>query len=183
MSAATFFAIPDLEWIFEEHRQMVFRTAYYVTGNTADAEDAMQTVFLRLAGREPGAEAVGNMPGFLHRSALNAARDLVRRRTRAYSHVPLEEAEESDAAATGPMQERAHAARETGDWLRRALARLDERAAEMFVLRFFEGKRNVEIAAMLETTPGTVAVTLCRAKGRLSAEFRAWSVGRILVSN
>jgi DNA-directed RNA polymerase specialized sigma24 family protein len=43
-------AIPDeLERAFRAHHPLVFRTAYRITGNVADAEDVLQTVFLRLA--------------------------------------------------------------------------------------------------------------------------------------
>jgi DNA-directed RNA polymerase specialized sigma24 family protein len=40
----------------------------------------LQTVFLRMVKRDPDAEPVGNMASFLHRSAVNAALDLVRSR-------------------------------------------------------------------------------------------------------
>ena len=38
-----------LEQVFREHHGRVFRAAYRVTGNPSDAEDVMQTVFMRLA--------------------------------------------------------------------------------------------------------------------------------------
>src|ERR1035441_3727163 len=71
-------SVKDLEQIFREHHALVFRAAYRITGNPSDAEDVMQTVFLRMLKRDAGAEAVGNMASFLHRSAVNAALDLVR---------------------------------------------------------------------------------------------------------
>ena len=37
-----------IENIFRTHHDRVFRAAYRVTGNTSDAEDVLQTVFLRL---------------------------------------------------------------------------------------------------------------------------------------
>ena len=40
------------------------------------------------------------------------------------------------------------------------------RIAEMFTLRFIEGKENPEIARLMNTTPGTVAVTLSRTRTR-----------------
>jgi DNA-directed RNA polymerase specialized sigma24 family protein len=47
----------------------------------------------------------------------------------------------------------------------------------MFVLRFFEGKENPEIARLMGTTPGTVAVTISRTRDRLEKEFRSyWEV-------
>jgi DNA-directed RNA polymerase specialized sigma24 family protein len=47
----------------------------------------------------------------------------------------------------------------------------------MFALRFFEGKDNPEIAQLLNTTPGTVAVTLSRTRDRLEKEYRAFVGG------
>ena len=39
----------SLEGLFERHHDRVFRTAHRVTGSAADAEDVLQTVFLRVA--------------------------------------------------------------------------------------------------------------------------------------
>ena len=47
----------------------------------------------------------------------------------------------------------------------------------MFMLRFFDGKENPEIARLLNTTPGTVAVTLSRTRDRLEKEFQAYQGG------
>src|ERR1017187_9215159 len=66
----------DLDLIFREHHSTVFRAAYRVTGNASDAEDVLQTVFMRLLRRPPEAEAVGNMEGYLRRAAVNATLDL-----------------------------------------------------------------------------------------------------------
>jgi RNA polymerase sigma-70 factor (ECF subfamily) len=60
-------SLQDLEQIFREHHGLVFRAAYRITGNAGDAEDVMQTVFLRMLKRGDGAEPVGNMANFLHR--------------------------------------------------------------------------------------------------------------------
>ena len=50
-------AIPgEFERVFRAHHGLVFRTAYRITGNAADAEDVSQTVFLRLFRREIGRE-------------------------------------------------------------------------------------------------------------------------------
>ncbi len=163
---------PELERIFQEHHGLVFRAAFRVTGNATDAEDVLQTVFLRLLKRDTGAEPVGNMASFLHRAAVNAAVDLLRTR-RNIRNIPLDELEPvlAESAHRGP--ERAQSSSEIREWLRTALARLNPRIAEMFTLRFFEGKDNPEIARLLNTTPGTVAVTLSRTRDRLQKEFRS----------
>src|SRR6266481_3566838 len=68
---------PGLEQIFLEHKDLIFRAAYRVTGNASDAEDVLQTVFLRLVRQDKFPE-IGNLPGYLHRSAVNASLDLLR---------------------------------------------------------------------------------------------------------
>ena len=75
------------------------------------------------------------------------------------------------------VPERARASGEIREWLRGALARLNPRIAEMFTMRFFEGKDNPEIARLLNTTPGTVAVTLSRTRDRLQKEYQAYLGG------
>jgi len=162
---------PELERIFREHHALVFRAAYRVTGNASDAEDVLQTVFLRLIKRDAGAPPVDNLASFLHRAAVNAAVDLLRAR-RNIRNIPLDEVEPVLADQAHRSPERAHSSGEIREWLRTAVARLNPRIAEMFILRFFEGKDNPEIARLLNTTPGTVAVTLSRTRDRLEKEFR-----------
>jgi|SRR5215469_10735365 len=161
----------EFERVFRENYASVFRAAYRVTGNAEDAEDVLQTVFLRMWRRDPEREPVENLSSFLHRSAINAALDVVRSRQRTRS-VPLEDCEPVLADSAHQRPDRVQFAGEIRDWLRRALARLNPREAQMFTLRFFEGKDNPEIAQMLDTTPGTVAVTLSRMRSRLEKEFR-----------
>jgi len=166
----------NLEQIFRENHALVFRAAYRVTGNANDAEDVLQTVFLRLLKRDPAAEPVGNMVSFLHRAAVNAALDLVRARQN-IRNIPLDDLEPVLAEPAHRRPDRLQSSGEIREWLRGALARLNPRIAEMFMLRFFEGKENPEIARLLNTTPGTVAVTLSRTRVRLQKEYQVYMGG------
>jgi RNA polymerase sigma-70 factor (ECF subfamily) len=116
------------------------------------------------------------MASFLYRAAVNAALDLMRSRQHVLN-VPLDPMGPvlAEPAYRGP--ERLQTSAEIGEWLRSALARLNPRIAQMFTLKFFEGKENPEIARILETTPGTVAVTLSRTRDRLEKEFRVYQGG------
>src|SRR5439155_1851084 len=72
----------SLEVLFREHHDRVFRTAHRVTGSAADAEDVLQTVFLRVA---RGQESIGfaeNPQAYFARAAINASLDLLRSRKR-----------------------------------------------------------------------------------------------------
>lgn len=164
-----------LETLYLEHHKRVYRAAYRVTGNAMDAEDVLQTVFLRLARRE-GDPLSGTPGSYLHLAAINAALDLVRARTAARS-TPLEAVEDRLAGGDDQDPERASETRELRDRLRRALAALSPRSAEMFVLRYFEGYGNREIARMLRTSQGVVAVMLHRARRALRLGIGATTGG------
>jgi RNA polymerase sigma-70 factor (ECF subfamily) len=153
----------DIERIFEECHGLVFRTAYRITGNAADAEDVLQAVFLRLLRRDHSAEPLENHESYLRRAAINASLDTVRSRQEART-LPFDEPPPGDADQ-----------RELRDSLRRALASLNPRAAEIFALRFFEGYSNPEIAGMLGISQIYVAVLLHRTRKQLQKELRSYS--------
>src|ERR1700690_4230505 len=115
-------SVHDLEQIFREHHALVFHAAYRIAGNPRDAEDVLQTVFLRMLKRDATADPVGNMASFLHRSAVNAALDLVRSRQN-IRNIPLDELEPVLAEPASRSPERAHNSNEIRDWLRGALPR------------------------------------------------------------
>lgn len=159
-----------LEALFAEHHGRVFRVAYRITGNATDAEDVLQTVFLRLVRRQDPPDLARGAAGYLHRAAVNAALDLLRARRRARA-VDLEAAAGLAAAeAAGP--EGQSRSKELARWLRGAVARLSPRAAEIFTLRYLEGYGNREIAELLDTSQTAVAVILHRTRHRLGKELR-----------
>jgi len=173
-------AVPEgVEKLFVEHHRRVFQAAYRITGSATDAEDVLQTVFLRLLRREEaGGMGLSGAPGgYLHLAAVNGALDIVRSRTSARSS-PLDEGglELAEAPRRGPEGRRADG--EIREALREALARLTPRAAEMFVLRYLEGFTNREIARMTGRPQAVVAVTLHRARRRLQKELHHFAGGR-----
>src|SRR5260370_4814329 len=144
-----------LEEIFLGQKDRVFRAAYRLSGNAGEAEDVLQTVFLRLARQETLAEIV-NLPAYLHRSAVNASLDLLRRSKESRTLSLDDEQNHVEAVSANTVQP----STEIRDWLRQALARLNPRSAEMFVLRFIEDYSNHEIAAMMKTSASVVSLAL-----------------------
>ena len=164
---------PGLEQTFLAHKDLVFRAAYRLTGNANDAEDVLQTVFLRMIRQETPSE-ISNLPGYLHRSAVNAALDLLRSR-RGSQTISLDDNCHQDCAVSINTAARTT---ELRDWLRQALARLNPRWAEMFVLRFVEDFSNREIASMMKTSPAVVAVVLHRTRAQLKKDFKSITKAR-----
>lgn len=154
---------PGFDALFSAHHRQVFRAAYRVTGNLQDAEDILQSVFLRLLAREGQLSARDNNAAYLCRSAINASIDLLRSRART-QHESL--VEEEHMATQGEADSIARQ-EELRQILRNAMLSLDSHTAEVFALRYFEEFSNAEIAVLLDTSPNTIAVTLHRARAHL----------------
>ena len=160
----------ELETLFQAHHGRVFRTAQRITGSAADAEDVLQTVFLRLVRGQDDYDWSENPEAYLSRAAINASLDLLRSRTRS-KVVALDESEIESVMGSYKSPEAVHADRELQALVREAVSRLGKTAGEMFVLRYYEGFDNKEIAALLNTSPLVVGVVLHRARTKLRKEI------------
>ena len=165
-----------LEAVFIEHQRRIFRAAYRITGSAADAEDVLQTVFLRLARKAGGVPPVDNLSSYLYRSAVNAALDVLRDR-KEKPGIGLDMLDEIANQGRPDAPDRQHEASELRSWLRRAMGRLSPQAAEVFALRYLEGHGNRDIARMLGVSRIAVAVMLHRTRKRLRDELRTWTGG------
>ncbi len=147
--------------LYERNYEAVFRAALRVTGNMADAEDVLQTVFVRILARGGDVEDVALPAAYFRRAAVNAALDVLRRR-----EVRAESVYDSDVQqpAVQPhvlLKER----------LRRALAILDRDDASLFLLRHVEGLSIEELAELFAIEKNNATVRLHRIRLRLQAEM------------
>lgn len=154
--------------LFEETSGLVHRTAWRITRSSEDAEDVLQAVFLHMLKFPP--EPWPDSPAaYVHRAAVNASVDVLRRRRRR-PESPADETTEAlgtrhdERDAVSRLEQQRLASR-LGD----ALALLSPLEAEVFSLRFFEEKSNLEIAELLGKTPNHVGVTLHSARTKLKA--------------
>lgn len=162
-------ALEELGVLFRAHHKTIFRIAYRITGSRSDAEDVLQTIFLRLTPNRR--DLSPNPEGYLHRAAVNASLDLIRRRARA-NFIALDSVDFSqNAKLSTPSPEKDFADGELRELIRHAVAKLEGRAATAFALRYFEGCDNAHIAKILGTSQLVVAVTLHRARTRLRKEI------------
>ena len=160
----------ELETLFCDHHDRVFRAAHRITGSPADAEDVLQNVFLRLVKGQETYDLSANPAAYLSRAAINASLDLMRSRTRARLVEPGDvEVEALESRWQNPEAE--HADRELQTLIRLAVVGLGKTAGEMFVLRYYEGYDNREIAKMLDTSQMVVGVVLHRARTRLRKDI------------
>jgi RNA polymerase sigma factor (sigma-70 family) len=172
-----------LESAYADHHAGVYRAAYRISGSSADAEDVLQTVFMRLLNRaRRSSEApltaspvpADELAPYLNRAAVNASLDLLRERQRRgwapLDPVSIDPPDPSPAADPA----RHETSRQVRLGLRQALGRLSPRAAEIFALRYFQGFGNQEIAEQVGSSVTAVAVVLHRTRHRLRRELSAW---------
>lgn len=151
----------DFERLYRETSAAVYRSAYRLLGNAHDAEDVLQTVFLRFLRRDASLADVDNPETYLRRAAVNAALDILRARPR-----------QGSALTELPAEPSAQPGQELSSRLRDALSRIDAKSAEIFLLRYIEGYGNKEIAHMLDMSATMVAVSLFRTRQKLQNEIR-----------
>ena len=168
--------VGTLEDLFQQHHHRIFRTANRLTGSAADAEDVLQTVFLRLARGQESPDIGTNPEAYFTRAAINASLDLLRSRKRANA-VAMDDVENSaELAGFGSRRnpETHQEDRELRELILGAVSRLGPTAAQMFALRYFEGFDNGEIARVMSTSALVVGVTLHRARARLRKEIGSY---------
>ena len=153
--------LPGFAELFERHYETVFRAALRVTGNPADAEDVLQTVFVRVLAR--GGDVVEDvaLPAvYFRRAAVNAAVDVLRRREL-----------HAESAVDDWALQAVQPSLLLKEQLRRAIAALDSDDASLFLLRHVEGLTIEELAGMFEMEKNNVTVRLHRIRQRLQAEM------------
>ena len=166
--------LSELEALFRDNYNVIFRVAYRMTGSASDAEDVLQTIFLRLMPNKDLRGLSPNPQGYLYRAAVNASVDLLRSRARARSvSLDIVDFDKSTANSVSTPADN-FADVELRELIREAVTKLEGRAASVFALRYFEGYDNTQIAEILETSALVVAVTLHRARTRLRKEIGSY---------
>jgi RNA polymerase sigma factor (sigma-70 family) len=147
--------------LYESHYAAVYRTALRITGNPADAEDVLQTVFLRVLNQRERLEPAQMPEAYFRRAAANAAVDLLRRKV-THAEIQLDDASRDAAREPTTLLK---------EQLRRAIATLEQGDAIMFLLRYVEGLSNGELAEMFGLEKNNIAVRLHRIRQTLQIEM------------
>jgi RNA polymerase sigma-70 factor, ECF subfamily len=149
------------EGLYRSLSPSVYGFCLRLARDPAEAQDCVQETFVRAWQRLGDFRGESRIGTWLHRIALNEV--LGRRRHRAVEHRHL--------AAVDPGARGAHADSATMQDLEEAIARLPERARDVFVLRAIYGYSHEEIGSMLGVTEGTSKSQLHRARKLLIASL------------
>jgi RNA polymerase sigma-70 factor (ECF subfamily) len=153
------------------HQEIAFRTAYLITGNAADAEDAAQAGFVKAHRGLARFRAGEPLRPWLLTIVANEARNRRRAAGRRTALALRAAGEEHPSGAAAPSPEAALLAGERRAALLGALARLREEDRVVIGCRYLLELSEAETAAALDVRPGTVKSRLSRGLERLRAEL------------
>ncbi|MGI8888831.1 MAG: RNA polymerase sigma factor SigE [Nocardioidaceae bacterium] len=158
---------PSWDEIVRQHSARVYRLAYRLTGNSHDAEDLTQEVFVRVF-RSLSSYQPGTFEGWLHRITTNLFLDQARRRSRIrFDALPEDFADRLAGSLAAPEIE--HSRDLFDPDVESALALLQPDFRVAVVLCDVEGLSYDEIAAVLGIKTGTVRSRIHRGRSMLRA--------------
>lgn len=152
---------PGFREFVQARRNALSRTAFFLTGDTASAEDLLQEALTKTVARWRHVSSGGNPEAYVKQVMLNEVRSRWRARQRrqivSVANVPDQPGDDEHAGAVDRTA------------LARALRQLAPRQRAALYLRYYEDRSQVEIARMLDCSVGTVKSQLHHALERLRA--------------
>jgi RNA polymerase sigma-70 factor, ECF subfamily len=169
------------EELVRRYDRKLLRIAQQVTHSLEDAEEAVQTAFLKAFQKLHQFEGASKFSTWLTRIVVNES--LMKLRKRRYAQeLPLESEDPSgesvslDVADWSPNPEQLYSRAELREILRKALEDLSPTLRVVFILRDVEDLSIKETAEALELHPSAVKARLLRARlqlrGKLTRYFR-----------
>ena len=161
------------EALVTAHEKMVYNLVYRMVGNTEDAQDISQEVFLKAYRYLARFNRQASFSTWIYQIAVNTAIDELRRR-KGKETLSLEEEYEGDKknfhkqyASPGPNVEEQVLEKEGLHSLKQAVFALPEEQKTVVILRDMEGFSYEEIARITGTALGTVKSRLARGREQL----------------
>jgi RNA polymerase sigma-70 factor (ECF subfamily) len=150
-------SVAAFERLYREHGARMKSIAWNLLGSQGDAEDAVQETFLKVFRAADGFGGHSSFATWVYRILVNTCRDMQRSRARK-AETQMAEGVPEPAGRANPALKMA---------LERALAGLNPRYREVFLLAEAEGLRHAEIAVILNIPEGTSKNWLFEAKKAL----------------
>lgn len=159
--------------IVERHSRPIYRSAYRITGNAADADDVVQETFMRAYRQLASFESRAALTTWLHRIAVNCSLDLIESRKRRDSRT--EDVEDlSTIASSQASPDRLLLGSEMQKAVAVALDGMSGNERTAFVLRHFEGMPLDEIGKVLGTKLNATKNTVFRAVQKVRQQLQPY---------
>lgn len=165
-----------MEALYSMNKEMIFRLAYQYVGNTADAEDLLQEIFIKAfsAIRSFDPRKGGAFSTWVYRICVNTSINFLKRK-KLEQHVadsrknilPGQDHSTSHTPEKNTMNE------EIRTKLNHALDDLSAKQRMIFTLKHFQGLKIKEIATIMKCSEGSVKRQLFRAVNGLRSSLHA----------
>jgi RNA polymerase sigma-70 factor (ECF subfamily) len=155
--------------VFNELRDDLVSTLWFILGNRHDAQDTAQEAFLKCWRAQEHLPAVRDLRAWIFRIGINAAKDLQRSAWRRHSRMLRGEADMlsgNEIAPDGTLENR-----ESLERLRRAIKELRPEEKEVFLLRQNGELTYEEIAQVRGSPVGTVKTQMRSAIQKLRRQL------------
>ncbi|MGG6268811.1 sigma-70 family RNA polymerase sigma factor [Leptolyngbya sp. AN03gr2] len=145
--------VQALDILYDRYAQQVYSLAYRILGNSEEAEDITQDVFLTFWQKDAYQSSRGSLKAFLTTLTRSKAIDKLRAQgTRSRFLQRWQRLSEQETPSS--LEDLARS--EQSDRVRHALAYLSESEREVLQIAYFEGLSQSEIAKRLNLPLGTV---------------------------
>lgn len=168
--------------VYRDYSGPLHSYASRLLGNSEDADDVTQEVFIRVHGHLAELRDPARVKSWLYRIATNLCMDMLRRRsrTRRIFGVPVSIGPDADDGEHAPTREVAHPGSTAPidqvaerDHIAGALRQMPSKYAVCLMLHSAQGLSYREIAEILGISPGAAAVRLTRARDLFSKHYNA----------
>lgn len=164
--------------LVESHARPVFRVCFRIAGREALAEEAVQETFIKAWRKLPGFDGRSAFATWLHRIAVNAALEQLRREKR---HRAEPGPEQADPAATAwvdgaPAPDRLADSAAVSRHMTAALEQLSALERTAFVMRHFQEQPLLEICAVLNLRESAAKQAIFRAVKKMRAALRDYRI-------
>ena len=160
--------------LVERHSRAIYRSAYRITGNGADADDVVQETFLRAYRAIGGFDSRATFTTWLHRIAINCSLDLIDSRKRREGRIDAGE-DLAMIASRDASPDRVVLSTEMQRAIAQAMSELTGNERTAFVLRHFEGMPLEEIGQILGTRLNATKNTVFRAVKKLRQQLQPFT--------
>lgn len=158
--------------LVDRHSRTMFKTAFRLTGNEADADDLVQEAFLRAYRKLDRFDGRSQFSTWLYRITVNCGMDLMRKKSRRQARAAMDEQVVLDSVATeDPRPDRLALSGEVRRAVGGVLENLSPMERSAFVLRHFEGRSIAEIGGLLGARSSATKHAIFRAVKKLRAEL------------
>jgi len=171
----------QLAWeaLVRKYQARIFSLAFHYLGNTEEAKDAAQDIFLRIYRNIVQCQDAGMFLPWLIKISRNHCIDLIRRKAARpqTSNLPIDEIPEIANPDLNPEEK--WKAKSRRKLIHRALLQLSVLNREMVILKDIQGMKFEQIASLLNIPIGTAKSRSNRARLELSQKVLAMHRGSV----